>query len=206
MKVTSADWQALRFPLLGLLGTLLLSAGLLYFSQYELAQARTFRDKQKGALQEARNRLHQSGDEKNTILRHRAEFMALQQQGFIGDEQRINWIDALRAASLHLKMFGISYQIEAQQPYTSPMTVEAGEYRLRQSVMKITMDLLHEEDLVHFMHTLEDQGAGIFALKQCDLQRLGFEKAGNVRVQPHLKADCSLAWLTIAKEKGEEQP
>lgn len=202
MKFTASDWHALRNALLSLAAILLLAIALVFFSHQGLVQTRALLKTKEIALREAQERLHKSGDEKDKILRYRAEFIALQQRGFIGEEQRINWVDALRAANLHLKMFGVNYQVEAQQPDAAPVAPDAGPYRLRQSVMKINMGLLHEEDVLRFVQALEGQQSGVFSLRECSMQRQGAEQAENVRMQPHLLAECSIAWLTI----GEVHP
>ncbi len=199
MKFMANDWRALRNAILTLAAILLLAIALVFFSHRELVQARTLLKNKEIILHEAQERLHKSGEEKDKILRYRAEFIALQQRGFIGEEQRINWVDALRGASLGLKMFGINYQIEAQQPYAAPVAPDAGSYRLRQSVMKINMGLLHEEDVLRFVNALAEQQSGVFTLRECSMQRQGSARIENVRVQPHLQADCSLAWLTISE-------
>ena len=206
MRFSSSDWLALRKAILTLATVLLLGIALVYFSHRELVQTRADLSNKEIALHEAQERLHKSGAEKDKILRYRAEFAMLQQRGFIGDEQRINWVDALRAASLGLKMFGINYQIEAQQPYTAPVAPDAGPYHLRQSVMKISMGLLHEEDLMRFLTALEGQQAGMFTLRECNLQRQSGAKLENIRVLPHLQADCSLAWLTISEANPVSAP
>lgn len=207
MTWTAADWRFLRAPLLTLLAVLLLGAAMVFWSHQWLDQSQGVLKQQQDALQEARNRLHKSGDEKERILRYRGAFLALQQSGMIGEEQRINWVDALRAASLQLKMFGINYQIDAQQAYQSPAITDAGPYRLRQSVMKINMGLLHEEDLPRFMTTLASLEAGFFIIRECDLQRQGSARSEVVGVQPHLNTECSLAWLTMSEGKaGEPRP
>ena len=206
MKLTATDWHALRNPILTLVAVILLGIALVFFSHQELAQTKALLKNQEIALHEAQERLHKSGEERDKILRYRAEFIALQQHGFIGEEQRINWVDALRVASLSLKMFGINYQIEAQQLYAASVAPEAGPYRLRQSVMKINMGLLHEEDVLRFVNALAEQQAGVFSIRECSLQRQGTAKAENVRVQPNLLADCSLAWLTISEVNAREKP
>ncbi|BCB25555.1 hypothetical protein SKTS_04410 [Sulfurimicrobium lacus] len=206
MKLAGADWQALRYPLLVLAAALLVSAALVFFTRQELNQEKSRYTRQEGVLREAHERLQKSGDEKDKILRYRASYLALQQQGFVGDEQRINWVDALRAASLNLKMFGVSYQIEAQQPYQSPAVTDAGQYRIHQSLMKINLGLLHEEDLMRFLNALEEQRAGIFSLRECTLQRQSAGKVENAKVQPNLQADCSLDWLSISEARGAENP
>ena len=206
MKLNKTDWQALRYPLLMMLAVSLLGVALVFYSHSAIKHARDSFKQQQRVLQEASDRLHKSGDEKDKILRYRTAFAALQQRGLIGEEQRINWVDALRVASLNLKMFGVNYQIEAQQAYPSPAGADMGAYQLHQSVMKITMGLLHEEDLARFMSAMTAQQAGFFIIKECDLKRQVSAKIESLGVQPHLSADCSLAWLTMSEKKEESQP
>lgn len=200
MKPTAADWRALRTPLLLLTAILLLGGALALLTQRGLEQARVARAAQESALNAARERWRKSGDERDRIMRYRDEYESLRQLGFVGEEQRINWVDALRAASLNLKLFGITYQIEARQPLASPANMATGHYRLHQSEMRIKMGLLHEEDLPRFMSVLAAQGAGIFTIRECSLQRQSVEATAEARLQPHLLAECSLDWITISGE------
>lgn len=206
MRLTGADWQALRFPLLLLIISLAVGAALVVYTSQQLEHTRTLLAGQQKNLREARDRLHQSGEEKNRILRFRAAYIDLQQRGFVGEEQRINWVDALRAASLDLKLFGVSYQIEAQQPHGAIKDVDAGPYLLQQSVMKISLSLLHEEDLMRFVRALTARQAGIFVLRECSLQRQAGGKSEPDRARPNLQAECSLAWLSIGETGKDEKP
>lgn len=206
MKLTGADWQALRYPLLVLVAASLLGAALVVVTRQEFEREKHRHATQQSVLREAHERLRKSGDEKDKILRYRASYLALQQRGFVGDEQRINWVDALRAASLSLKMFGVNYQIEAQQPYGAPQAMDVGPYRVHQSLMKINLGLLHEEDLMRFLQALTEQRAGVFSLRECSLQRQSAGRVENAKVQPNLQADCTLAWLSISEATAGVNP
>lgn len=197
MKFSAADLSALRRPLLALAAAALVGGAGAFHTSQGLHHARDRLAKQQRDLLEARQRFQKAGEEKAVILRYRPDYLRLRQQGFIGEEQRINWLDALRAANLRLKLFGVDYQIEAQQPYPAP-PMDTGAYHLHQSVMKISLALLHEEDLMRFIGDLSAQQAGIFALRECTLQRRTAAKAESAGFQPHLQAECSLAWLTIS--------
>lgn len=206
MKLPKPDWRVLRNPLLVTAVVALSSAALVALTYRGLTQTRERVEKHELALREAHHRYQESGEERDNILRYRDQFVDLQRHGFVGEEQRINWVDALRAASLGLRMFGVNYQIEAQQAYNPFVTVASGPYRLRQSVMKINMGLLHEQDLIRFFDALTAQQAGVFILRECNLQRQGTPQAGNFQVQPNLQADCSLAWLTMAEPLPGDKP
>jgi hypothetical protein len=75
---------------------------------------------------------------------------------------------------------------------------------MAQSVMKLTLRLAHEGELMRFLRLLEGQNAGIFDVNQCILERSGVATPG--RVQPTLTAECELAWITINPEPPERRP
>lgn len=111
------DLKALRIPLAMLLAVLATAAGLIYYSNAVLAQARLELTGKQAQLREARLRLQTSGDQKAVIVRYLDDYRRLQQLGFIGEEQRINWLDGLRLSNQQLRLFGVDYEIGTQQPY-----------------------------------------------------------------------------------------
>ncbi len=93
------------------------------------------------------------------------------------------------------QLFGVDYQISTQQPYPYASELDPGQLTLYQSVMKINLRLPHEGDLMRFLGTLAQQGAGVFSVNQCVIERI--DTGGSIRYQPNLRADCELAWITI---------
>ena len=61
--------------------------------------------------------------------------------------------------------------------------------------MKISFKLLHEEDLMRFLSALAKQGAGVFSVTECMMERM--ETGGSIRFQPNIRAECDLAWITM---------
>ncbi|HEU0289263.1 MAG TPA: hypothetical protein VFR39_00650, partial [Burkholderiales bacterium] len=93
------DLQALRNPLLALLLVLLAGASAIYYSDRLKVVARQQLVQQQNQLKDARTRLQKSGDEKDIIVRYLDGYLQLERAGFIGEEQRINWLDGLRLAN-----------------------------------------------------------------------------------------------------------
>jgi len=189
------DLRALKVPLIVLISVIAIGAGLIYYSDITLAQAQLALTQQQAQLNVARTRLQKSGDEKELIVRYLKNYEYLQRLGFAGDEQRINWLDGLRLANQQTQLFGIDYQIGVQQPYPYASELDPGQLALYQSVMKINVRLLHEGDLMRFLGTLAKEGAGVFSVNECTLQRI--DTGGSIRFQPNLRADCELAWITV---------
>jgi hypothetical protein len=201
--MTRADFEAVRNPLL-VLGVIVLGvAGAVYYTDQLALAARRDLAQQDKQLKDARSRLLRSGDEKDLIVRYLGSFQQLQKQGFAGEEQRINWLDALRTTNQQVDLFGVDYDIGTQKPYAFAAQLNPGQIQLRESDMKLRFRLLHEEDLLRFLDVLGRQGAGIYTVDQCSLRRL--DNRGVIRYQPNLAAECELSWITASVGPAPEK-
>lgn len=186
------ELRALAWPILWLAAALVFAALLLSITGKALEAARDRFDRQRQVLASEQRRVHKAGDEKALIERYREPYINLTKQGFIGEEQRINWVDGLRSANFTLKLFGIDYAIGPQSAYAEPYVAVSG-LELRESVMRVSLKLLHEEDLLRFFEYLQGRELGVFHPRRCVLTRLQVspDAAG-----PNLDANCELAWIT----------
>lgn len=202
--MNQADLKALQVPLLLLLAAAVVAASAVYYTNGLLEQARQALSREESQLREARTRLYKSGEEKDLIGRHLGTYRQLERIGFVGDEQRINWLDGLRLANQQTELFGVDYQISAQHPYPHGAEFNPGQIALSESVMKLRFRLLHEEDLMRFFNALGNTGAGMFLIDECTLKRT--DPSGAVRYQPNLTADCELSWITAKPAVAEKKP
>jgi hypothetical protein len=201
MKLTSKDLAALKLPFLVLVIAIAASLTLVKFSSGKREQAEIQRRSQLAALQDARSRYQRSGEEREAIQRYLPAYQQLHKQGFVGTEQRINWLEGLRAANGQAGLFGVTYQLEPQKPFPvigpdNPMSLY-----LRHSQMKLTFGLVHEGDLMRFFRALAAQKSGVFMLTSCALDRAGGDAPAPR--QANLSAQCDLSWLTIEPAKGK---
>ena len=204
MKLTSRHLDSLKAPLAVLALVAIASAGLVTFTRTLIINDQRTLTAQEGQLREARTRFQRSGDERELIVRFRDPYEELRNRGLIGPERRINWLDALRASNQQAHLFGAEYQIGTQQPYPFAQDLNAPKLGMAQSVMKLTLRLAHEGELMRFLRLLESQNVGIFDINQCVLDRAGGASPG--RVQPNLSAECELAWITINPDPPERKP
>jgi hypothetical protein len=191
------DLQALRIPLLALAMTLLAAVGVVYFSGIMLDQAKATRTQRDAQLREARMRIQNAGEEKERIIRYVGGYQQLARAGFVGEEQRINWLDSLRIANREAQLFGVEYDIGAQKAYTYAHEFDPGKLVLQESLMHLKFRLLHEEDLLRFFRALAHQGGGFFTLDQCRMRRQSGKDEKGPQFQTNLTAECDVRWLTI---------
>ncbi len=192
LNLSSQDLRALSKPLIVFALVAAISAVAVVYSGRLVKKTQGEVSAQEGALTEARNRVQQSGQEKGLIERYVEPYRQLERTGIVGEEQRIGWIDALRAANREADLYGVEYDVGPQQPYSFMNEVNGGSLSVHQSVMKLRLGLLHEGDLFRFFQALAAQKAGSFSVNQCTVQRLPVDLAVPVN-QPTLKAECELA-------------
>lgn len=206
MKLTAQDWRKLQIPLITF-GAALIIATLLYSAtDGRLVKAEEALQKQNGSLNQARNRYQTSGAEKDNIVKYLPMYQKLIQQGFVGEEQRVNWIDNLRNINIRYKLFGVGYDIGAMQDYKPAFPLDAGNFKLHRSTMKLTLALLHEGDLLTLYQALSQENNPPFMLRDCTVSKV----AGGARNKflPNLTSLCEIDWLTVTEPatQGGTQP
>jgi hypothetical protein len=207
MRLQTTDLSALKVPLAAVAAAALAGGALVYMTTRMIADEKRQVAAQETRLKEARSRYQRSGDERDVIMRYIGPYKELHSHGLIGPEQRINWLDAMRVANQETRIFGAEYQISVQQPYEHARELNALGLGLAQSVMKLNLRIAHEGELMRFLRTLAQQRAGTFDINQCMLERIGGVPAPGAppRMQPNLRAECELAWITINPEPSAER-
>lgn len=178
------------------------SAGVIGYSDTLVGTAESRRTAQAQQLSAARSRHANAGLERDIITRYSGVYDALAHIGFVGTEQRLDWVDSLRNANREANLFGVEYLIGQQEAFAAAADFGAADLPMRQSVMQVKMQLLHEGDLMNFFRRLAAHRAGVFLMNGCTLRRAG-TVAVTTAAQPNLNADCELTWVTVDETPTE---
>ena len=202
MQVTSKDFGAMKMPMLALAIAIAASFTMVVISSNQRLQSEKQYSDQVSALQEARVRYQRSGQERETVMHFLQAYRQLEKSGFVGAERRLNWVESLRAANAKAGLFGVDYQLTAQEPFPYVAKDNPVSDRVMHSRMRLSFGILHEGDLIRLFQALSAQQPGVFALNSCSLDRAG--RVGDpVPRRANLTAECELSWLTIDL-KGEK--
>jgi len=195
MAKAKADWTVLRgalgvFALCAAVAAAILAASFLFreqmFKRFQSSQAR-FADA---------SRRYLSVDEEDRMIRDNyPRFIELYNNGIIGHENRLNWIEVLRNAGHAIRMPELHYNIASQTQDTPPFPVNTGGYQIYTSAMKLEMGLLHEYDFSNLLDELDKHAAGLFSVSSCS-----FTRQKEIKFDLHAKnisASCKLLWYTI---------
>lgn len=200
MKFTAQEWRKLRYPLIALGMALILLTLLVTYTQNLKTEAQQRLITQQGQLTQARQKYQASGMEKETVVKYLPIYQKLISDGFIGEERRIEWVDALRTIHQQNKLFGIKYSIGMQEDYKPPFKFDVGQFTLHRSVMKLELSMLHEGDLLTMIEALDAQQTTPFIVRECEITRLA--TVNTTALAPNLLASCELDWLTIREPQA----
>ena len=186
-------WAALKTPLLMLLFVLAISGLGVWWSANTFARAEAARIQQTQTNDAARQKLQRSNIEKQMIEQYRDAYQALIARGFVGPENRLAWLEAVQQANRDANLYGLDYSLEPRSMVQLPgLGVPLG-----QTVMKIRMQMLVEDDLTQFLSALQQRSTSLFHVRECQITRVG-EGAPQAINKPELETECELLWFTIA--------
>jgi len=179
-----------------LLAASVLSAAGIFWSHQQDTEARADLQGQQAALSAARARQQQGQTEARLIAQHLDAYRALMARGFIGEENRLAWIEAVHLANQDARLYGLTYTLS---PRTAAPAALAGGLPLKQTRMVLKMPLLVETDLPRFLDALHARAPGLFRVSSCRLARLSDAPPQPVN-RPELDAECELLWFTVVAE------
>lgn len=198
--ITSKDLKRVRWSILGALVMAGIGGALLFATHQATLEARIAAKKASIEMQEARNQLSRARDEQAEITAKIGRFRDLIEAGVVGEERRLEWVERIREIRSSHRLYDLQYEIAPQRPLDPAAAPGAsGSFEFLSSTMRLQMDLLHEEDLIHFLDDLEHSVSAFVRPEHCVLERTGSSAASGAGAQ--LRAECSLNWITIRERK-----
>jgi hypothetical protein len=190
---------SLKTSLLLLLAAVALSAAGIFWSHKQDTEARAAVQLQQAALNAAHASQQQGQTEARLIEQHLGAYQALTARGFIGEENRLAWIESVQLANRDARLYGLTYTLSPRTP--APADLASG-LPLKQTRMVVKMPLLVETDLPRFIDALRARAPGIFRVERCQLSRITDAPPQSVN-RPELDAECELLWFTVMADGKE---
>jgi len=195
MNFSAEELRKLAAPLVLLVALLAAGAGLIYWIEQEqrathqqLAGAREQRN-------QARDRLTRIADEEKEVSDKVEVYRRLKNLHILGEERRLEWADAMTRIRNARELLDLRYSVGRQQTIASvpgkPANVD-----FYSSTMKVDIALLHEGDLLGFLHDLRESGNAFYSVKRCAVRRTGIAATGT-SIVPRLRAECDIDLITI---------
>lgn len=145
-------------------------------------------------------RLRQVRIEEEEIKNRAALFTRLQENGVLGAERRLDWVELLREIQRSLRLPGINYEFSPLKPLDGK-----GGGSFYASSMKLHLLLLHEGDLLNFLSRLQQEAKAMVLVRNCSLTRTAPGGGATEASPAQLSADCEIDWVT-AQVSGARTP
>ena len=175
-----------------------LGAGAIAVSDGYLRDAVQARETAQARRAAAQERVSKVSEEEREIRESLVFYQRMQRQGMIGQENRLDWIDAIARIKSERKLFEIKYSIEPQKALDYPGIVPTKRGDFVVSRMKLDMLLLHEEDLLAFLSDLRATGRFHVSVRHCNVSRIerGAVAPGQA-LMPRLRSECQIDLITV---------
>jgi hypothetical protein len=202
MTINKTDWAYLRRATMVLSVVTALSFGLALTSYIYVDDKRDLNHGSQAGLLKMKAKHQGAVNQLYLVENYLSDYRKLEKKGFIGKENRLNWVETLGVIADKKKVITIEYNIRAIQPYRPAYKVNASLFQINSSEMVLHMKLLHERDLLDIFTELNQLAEGIYDIKRCKIQRQHRAITYNAGTT-NIIAECTLNWFTLqAKGSG----
>lgn len=154
-------------------------------------------------LKSATSRYYTSIDRKELLEQFEKKYLKLKDQGIVGAENRLHWVDVLENISTNRKIPYMKYNIDKQIKLTSKkLSAAYPGIDVFQSTMTLKMQLLHEGDLFSILNSLEAKTNGLFDVQSCSISKnkTASDSIIESKSNHNFSSICRLNWYTVTKK------
>ena len=126
-----------------------------------------------------------------------ATYQRLADEGLIGRDQRLQWVQALRDRATTLGLPYVRYSTGPERPFEAPWLVPGMSAPVMSSTMEVQVGLVHELDLFRLLDKLRSS-PGLFHVRTCTLERMAREALPEPD-KANLSGTCQLDWFSIPR-------
>jgi hypothetical protein len=200
------EYWLVKWPLLTLALSLMLSAGLLSGLNYLDSAAATDLRRARSDLDDARDRVDKIEEEEATIIEYIGRYREMAQDGVVAPEDRLQFQEEILEFRSLYSLFPVGLNIEGQKslPLEFPdgRTERGREIVLNTSLVELNLPLLHENDLANLLLSIVN-GPGLFQPLSCSLSLNG-RTTNFIFLAQHFDAACSLHWYSFKLPPPED--
>ena len=130
--------------------------------------------------------------------RHIRSFNRYRAAGYIGEETRLSWIEALQSINQELQLPVLNYDIAPQKKWDilALYNWHDESVEVYESTMTLTLRILDSNSFFAFFHQLAKRSRGLFEIRHCELQRAQ-NAASTVEQQSDTNVQCLLSWYSL---------
>jgi hypothetical protein len=189
--------KMLRWPLCVLLLALFV-AGAAIAASWQYKQSQSILNNQANAsIAQARVKLKNTQTEEKNLQNYAAIFSQLTARGLFSEEKRLDWLESLKQLASDNHFVSLEFDLEAQRSLPAAATPMPN-IEVLASPLRMKIEAVHEEDLLHFFNALGKQQKGFYSMDHCNIKRTDGDAAQSAS---YVSADCSMQWISFKPKK-----
>lgn len=161
-------------------------------------QALQAQQQMRDQLQQARAEAASMQQDRQDFERYGRAYRDLIARGVIGEEDRLQRVEALTSLNRDHPEMKLKYRIEARRPLDFVPDTPDG-MRVFASRMHLRLTVAHEAQLLSVLSRLDQDAHGLHLLRQCEMRRSKLDDQQTDWVAPPLEAACVIEWVTLRK-------
>ncbi len=177
-------------------------AGTAWIASDWLADRERAFDRARRDLAQAANQYRNASDDQAVYRQYADRFRDMSERGWIGEEGRLTWIEALQSINADLKLPVLRYEIGQRSSVAHAQAGGSSRLNLYRTPMRLDIGALHEYDVVELLERLDQTGDGLLSLSSCTMTRNG--KLRFDARTANVNAACELNWYTLRLDTDEE--
>lgn len=196
MTFSDIEWPILKTALIAFAVSLAIAGAAVGMTERRLHQHRAENEQKQQSVAQARDLYYGVVQERQLVDDYWPEYRKLEAMGFIGEENRLNWVDVLRDIARKHRILALTYEVAPRVPENIDGVADTGDFQLQSSEMSMRMDVLHEGNILDLLKDLSEQKVGLFSIRSCTFERI----TDNIMLHdssPNVAANCTLVWHSI---------
>jgi hypothetical protein len=199
MKVSRPLWRDLAPHGAALLFVLTVGLALVWTTRQALVRDNRALGAAQAERRQAAERLARVAQEERDVHDHVRLYVRLKDLRILGEEQRLEWVEALERIRAARELGELRYQVERRRVLKTLPGKPALD--LHSSNMKLELSVLHEGDLIGFLQDLRASGNAYYSVRQCSIARIANAEQA-APLAPRLRAVCQVELITLAESKS----
>lgn len=202
------DYWLIKWPLVSLLLSLMLSGGLFFALNTIDATAATDLRRARADLDRARDDVATIEEQEQTIIKNIGRYRVMEQDGVLLPEDRLQFQERLNEIRSANELWPVPFTIDAQThlplQYKEGRTEAGKEIVLNSSLVSLSLPLLHEDDLSRLLMALMD-GPGILQPQTCSIRATNTRNTNFIYLVKNFNAACTFLLYTLQLPPVEPQ-
>ena len=194
----SLDWSYLGENMLIPMATLGIAIALLVFGDWY----QSVHEDRYAQYSVSQKNIHNDYDaliaRKRTLERYHQRYDQFRTTGFVGREDRLDWVETIRTTATDLALPYVTYSIEPQAPVIPPRTATQvdADVQVRASKVELDIGLVHELDLLRFFNQLQTEAPGLMKVDECSMMRQNSSEESRAN-EANIVAICKLLVFSV---------